>query len=264
MASPFSGMDPYLENSHSWFDVHHRLITALAISLTPQLLPKYQVLIEKRIYQTTETDSILVGIPDAAMQRPKKNNNNANVAVCSPSTTPPMITEVGQGHLEIREVTTSEVVTAVEVLSPTNKRPGRGRTKYETKRQKIISSSTNLVEIDLLRKWESMPTLNNDIQTHYRILVSRVHQRPKAELYGFNLPDTIPSFPLPLRQEDRETLVNLQDLFTEVYDQSGYGFFIDYTKKPVPPLTEADAKWTNELLLKSRVQTPRAGRKASQ
>ncbi|NEP55504.1 MAG: DUF4058 family protein [Symploca sp. SIO2G7] len=38
----------------------------------------------------------------------------------------------------MREIATSEVVTAIEVLSPVNKRPGKGRTKYETKRQKIL------------------------------------------------------------------------------------------------------------------------------
>ncbi|GAA6623037.1 hypothetical protein NUACC26_088620 [Scytonema sp. NUACC26] len=58
---------------------------------------------------------------------------------------------VRQGHLEIRDIATSEVVTAVEVLSPANKRPGQGRKQYETKRQTILESTTHLVEIDLLR-----------------------------------------------------------------------------------------------------------------
>jgi len=44
-------MDPYLEQPSAWSNVHHRLITAIADDIAPQLLPKYQVLVEERIYQ---------------------------------------------------------------------------------------------------------------------------------------------------------------------------------------------------------------------
>ncbi|NEO03945.1 MAG: DUF4058 family protein, partial [Moorea sp. SIO3I7] len=37
--SPFPGMDPYVEHPSAWPNVHHRLITAIADSLAPQLLP---------------------------------------------------------------------------------------------------------------------------------------------------------------------------------------------------------------------------------
>ena len=42
------------------------------------------------------------------------------------------------------------------------------------------------------------------IQSHYRILVSRSKNRPKADLYAFNLQEIIPAFPLPLLREDEE------------------------------------------------------------
>lgn len=65
---------------------------------------------------------------------------------------------------------------------------------------------------------------------------------------AFNLPDPIPSFGLPLRAEDEEPPINLQDLFNGVYDRSGYGFVIDYSHEPVPPLSEADAAWADAWL----------------
>lgn len=254
MPSTFPGMDPYLEHPNSWPNVHHRLISAIADSLAPQLLPKYQVLIEERIYQTVGADSLLVGIPDAVVKPTQATPypTNTNVAISVP-TQPitvmlPMPEKVRQGHLEIRDIATSEVVTAVEVLSPTNKRAGEERRQYETKRQTILGSSTHLVEIDLLRQWEPMSTLGNSIQTNYRILVSQSNRRPKADLYAFNLPDPIPSFGLPLRVEDVEPPINLQDLFNGVYDRSGYGFVIDYSREPVPPLSEADAAWADAWL----------------
>ncbi|MUG92961.1 DUF4058 family protein [Scytonema sp. UIC 10036] len=260
MPSPFPGMDPYLEHPSSWPNVHHRLITAIADSISPQLLPKYQVLIEERIYQTIGEDSLLVGIPDAVVKPTQATpiGVKTNVAVSLP-TQPltvilPLSEKVRQGHLEIRDIATSEVVTAVEVLSPANKRSGEGRRQYETKRQTILESTTHLVEIDLLRHWEPMLALGNNIQTHYRILVSQSSRRPIADLYAFNLPNPIPSFKLPLRSEDTEPLINLQDLLNGVYDRSGYGFVIDYSREPVPPLAEVDEAWIDTWLREKKLR----------
>jgi hypothetical protein len=57
MPSPFPGMDPYLEHPRSWPNFHHRLITAIAIHLGPQLRPKYRVVVEEAMYQTATPDS---------------------------------------------------------------------------------------------------------------------------------------------------------------------------------------------------------------
>jgi len=43
MSSPFPGMNPYLENPDLWSEVHHRLITAIAITISPTLRPYDQI-----------------------------------------------------------------------------------------------------------------------------------------------------------------------------------------------------------------------------
>jgi hypothetical protein len=45
----------------------------------------------------------------------------------------------------------NRVVTIIEFLSPSNKSPGANRELYLRKQREIISSDTNLVEIDLNR-----------------------------------------------------------------------------------------------------------------
>src|SRR5439155_20452495 len=46
----------------------------------------------------------------------------------------------------------NELVTVIEVLSPTNKLPGSdGSREYAHKRERLLESHVNLVEIDLLR-----------------------------------------------------------------------------------------------------------------
>ena len=235
MPSPFPGMNPYLEHPALWSEVHKRLIVAIADALFPKLRPKYRVAIEERIYQSSEVDSLLVGIPDVVVQRPLSaaNPTPSNVTVASPPVKPititiPMPETVREGYLEVRNVATREVVTAIEVLSPKNKRTGEGRKAYKKKRHRVLGSSTHLVEIDLLRAGEPMPILENGIQSDYRILVSQCDRRPSADLYAFNLQDVIPSFPLPLRKEDTEPLVDLQELLNGVYERAGYDLVIDY------------------------------------
>lgn len=241
-------MDPYLEHPSAWPNVHHRLITAIADYLAPQLLPKYQVLVEERIYQVENQDSILIGVPDVLVQQLRSDVETTAVATASPSIEPLSVTltipeTVRQGYLEVREIATGQVVTVVEVLSPVNKRVGKGRVDYENKRAMILSSFSNFVEIDLLRQGQLMPIQENLARSHYRILVSPYEKRPQADLYCFNLQDSIPHFPLPLRSGDQLPLIDLRELLNGIYDRSGYGFVIDYSQPAVPPLADSDAAW---------------------
>ncbi|OCQ92596.1 hypothetical protein BCD67_01315 [Oscillatoriales cyanobacterium USR001] len=119
----------------------------------------------------------------------------------------------------------------------------------ETHNRLIVAIAESiLVEIDLLRRGEAMPILNNSIQSDYRVLISRSNRRPLAELYAFNLPDSLPIFLLPLREEDVEPIVNLQELLTGVYDRAGYDYRIDYHRDPIPSLSEQNLIWAKELL----------------
>ncbi|HEY9853944.1 MAG TPA: DUF4058 family protein [Leptolyngbyaceae cyanobacterium] len=254
MSSPFPGMNPYLEHPDFWQGLHHLLIVEIARFLAPKLRPKYIVAVEVRMYETGGED-LLVGLPDVAVQSLLDETNPAttNVAVAAPPAQPVTVTIpvpeiIKQGYLEIREVETKEVVTAIEIISPVNKRPGEGRKAYETKRQRVIGSFTNLVEIDLLRNGQSMPFDNHGIQSDYRVLVCRADRRPLADLYGFNLSQEIPKFPIPLKAGDVEPVVDLQELLNKVYDVAGYDMRIDYRREPVPALSETNAAWVDALL----------------
>jgi Protein of unknown function (DUF4058) len=110
MPSPFPGMNPYLETPQLWPDFHHRLITAIADLLAPQLEPKYIVAIERRIYEVVDETPILVGIPDVMVQRSASTpeQTNTNVATLSPPAQPitvrvPIPETVRQSYLEIRQ-----------------------------------------------------------------------------------------------------------------------------------------------------------------
>jgi hypothetical protein len=165
----------------------------------------------------------------------------------------PMPLDVKERYLEIREASSDAVIAVVEILSPTNKRPGEGRRIYSTKRQTVLGSASHLVEIDLLRAYDPMAMHPVDVgpasTARYRILVSRAECRPRADLYEFSLRQPIPTFPLPLKAAEEQVLVNLQPLVNGIYERSGYGLRVDY-QAPVPPpaLSAEDHAWVNDLL----------------
>ncbi len=164
MPSPFPGMNPYLEHPEVWPGVHLLLISELTKFLSPQLRPKYRVGVEVRMYETIGEQSLLVGIPDLTVKGSQVTTKQpmTNVAVAQAPTQPqtvqvPVPETIKQGYLEVREVATKEVVTAIEILSPINKRSGEGRKQYETKRNKVLGSFTHLVESDGARSWGFPP-----------------------------------------------------------------------------------------------------------
>lgn len=251
MGSPFPGMDPYLEHPDLWSDLHHRLITTLADTLGPQVRPRYIVRVDFRTYRETVAGLELIGRPDVDVRRVREQA----VATYRASEPPqprtvrvPVTDVIRRGYLQVKDVASGDVITATEILSPTNKRPGKNRRDYEDKRQAILDSSTHLVEIDLLRQYQPMPFEGAGETGHYRILVSRSEKRPQADLYLLSVREPIPTFNLPLRSGDDEPLVDLNTLLHDLYERAGYDLSIDYTRDAVPPLEGKDTAWAAELL----------------
>lgn len=261
MPSPFPGMDPYLESPVFWSSFHTRLLVAIADTLTPQLRPKYYVDVETRTYQDQDEarDELLIGIPDAAILTASASKQKSELLQIELGATLtqkrpqsialPMPITIKERYLEVRELGSDTVIAVIEVLSPRNKQKGKGRTAYERKRGRVLGSLSHLIEIDLLRGNTPMAMLGEVRPTDYRIVVSRSSERPRAELYGFNLQESIPSFPLPLKPEDPELAIDLQTIVDGVCERAGYYERIDYGQ-PVPPptISKANKHWADALL----------------
>ncbi|MEB3335864.1 MAG: DUF4058 family protein [Leptolyngbyaceae bacterium] len=262
MPSPFPGMNPYLENPELWSEVHSRLIVAIADEIAAPLRPQYYVAIEKRTYLNEPEEGVLVGIPDVSVfskHRPSPSvpeiQSGGVATLASPqeplTVTLPVPEEVHENYLEVREIQTGAVITAIEILSPKNKRSGEGRHAYLRKRQQVLASLTHLVEIDLLRAGTSMPIQGAEVATDYRILISRSKGRPTAQLYAFNLQNPIPVFPVPLKQGDVEPLVDLKPILEGIYDRAGFDLRIDYDQLPQSGLSEEQVNWVTSVLSSS-------------
>lgn len=253
MPTPFPGMDPYLERPDLWPDVHNSLITALRDELSPLLRPRYYISIEERTYLAGPKGLLFTGRPDVAVVG---ESPAVYETVTTIETTPvsavtvelPLPDHVRETYLEVRVTDTDKVITVLEILSPTNKRPGEGRDLYERKRLILLGTLTHLVEIDLLRDGEPMTMRGNGRQTDYRILISHSERRPMADLLAFSVRQQIPTFRLPLKRGDEEPVIDLGRLLHELYDRAGYDLRVDYRTEPVPSLEGDNVAWANALL----------------
>lgn len=253
MPTPFPGMDPYLERPDLWPDVHNSLISALRDNLAPLLRPRYYVSIEERTYLAGPAGLHFTGRPDVTVvgEAQVAYETRTTIETMAVGVIPvelPLPDYVRETYLEVRATDTDEVITALEILSPTNKRPGEGRYFYERKRSIVLGTVTHLVEIDLLRAGEPMPMHGDIPPIHYRILISRSERRPTADLLAFSVRQPVPTFRLPLKRGDEEPVVDLGRLLHELYDRAGYDLRIDYRAEPVPPLERDDDAWADALL----------------
>ena len=261
MPSPFPGMDPFLEGAE-WEDFHATFNTVIREYLAPRLEPRYLVRIERRVYVERTTDdrppvrradvAVFVAEETAlAWAGPAAGSAQAAVPV---ECTLPMPEEHRETYLVIRLQDTREVVTVLETLSPGNKRPGSdGRREYLKKRDEILQSRTHLVELDLLRGGQRMPMGTPLPAADYSVVVSRSQRRPRAEAYLWTIRDPLPTIPVPLDKGDPDVPLDLQAVFTTVYDRARYDLSLDYTASVAPPLGEADSAW-----LQARILTPRS------
>lgn len=245
-------MDPYLEQPGLWPDLHNSLIVALRDDLAPRLRPRYYVAIEERTYTVEPGDLVFAGRSDVAVVRPGQAPEAAGApaqgadggAVIVEVELPDLVRET---YLEVRAAD-GQVVTLLEILSPTNKRPGEGRGQYLRKRRAVLGSLTHLVELDLLRAGEPMPLQRWSGRSDYRIMVSRGDLRPRALLLPFGVRQPIPPFQLPLYPGDPEPTVALGPLLHALYDRGAYDLRLSYSGAPDPPLDGADAAWADDLL----------------
>ena len=254
MPSPFPGMDPYLERPGVWQQIHTTLIVEMQYYLTPLLRPRYHVAIEQSTYLTLlPPPDQRIGIPEVVVTERGQSSGAAQTMEMLTSVAEPIVAELPQleevqhRHLEIRDTETQAVITTIELLSPANKIGRQGREQYENKRLHILSSLTHLVEIDLLRVGDPMP-MKTPYQNDYRIVVSRSYQRPRADVYMFGVRDAIPNFPIPLRNNEEEPALPLNQILHNLYDKGGYDLVIDYRQPAIPPISDEDKEWLNELL----------------
>ena len=258
MASPFPGMDPYLERH--WGDVHQRLITYACDQLQGRLPSDLRARVQERVFVESAASVERSMYPDIrvverGLERPGPTAlHQGGVALAEPLVVHIEDEPVTQGFVEIIDVGSGKrVITVIEVLSLSNKLPGQGQTLYFTKQQELMGGRVSLVEIDLLRAGQRVlasrhSNIPESQQTPYQICVRRGWKASAMEVYPVSLRERLPAFRVPLRETDTDAHLDLQGLIEQCYRNGGYDDDLDYRVDPEPPLDSANATWADELL----------------
>jgi hypothetical protein len=252
-------MDPFIE-SQIWEDFHHALTEVMRESLIPHTRPRDVVRVEERVYveHIASSGSGFIRPEVTVLERAESEGPLESMGPMATSAVVipvirhlPVPEQVREAFLTIRERETMEVVTVIAVLSPGNKHTGSdGRREYLREREEVLLSVTHLVELDLLRGGERLPTLEPLPPGDYYVFVCRGQRRFQAEVYAWPLRRPLPPVLVPLAGADPDVVLDLQAMFTTVYDRAGYDYFLNYRHALEPSLSDADQAWAQQLLVR--------------
>ena len=263
MKSPFPGMDPYIEARGLWEDFHTSLVYEIKLALARDVPDRYVVRAGERSYLVlveSEGKKDHPFIPDVSVKtphRPKKGTKKGSTAVAelAPEEGPVALRafieeEHREAFVEIYETDPGQrLVTTLEVLSPSNKRPGTpGWDLYQRKRQSLLLGGVSLVEIDLLRGGQRMPMLDPWPSSPYTLLLARAKKWGSCLAWPAHYRRPLPAIPVPLAKPDPDLSLSLQPLVEVIYQRYHYERSIDYAKPLTPPLDAADADWLEQQL----------------
>lgn len=281
MPSPFPGMDPYLEAPDIWPDFHDALAGEIRASLNRTLPAPYYARLEMRpeVGVVEDEGHMRRIVPDVAVvQRPPTPRDSGGVVLeeaprktRSKSITVTVKSEPIRHHfVEIRDPSRGHrLVTLIEIVSPSNKRPGADRRAYLQKQREILDSDANQIELDLLRTGERL--LSNMYLEEfvsqikpipdYLVLVNRAWQRigdgSEYETFPVWLDDPLPCIGVPLRHNQDEVLLDIQFVFQRAYDNGPYRRgAVDYGRPPAPPLSGEAAEWAEQRLREAGLREP--------
>jgi hypothetical protein len=257
-------MDPYIEACGLWGDFHPHLIEKIYDVLAEAVPDRYTVRLGKRSYVVLAESEGKVDhpvVPDVSVASPSpalpSSTGAAATAVAEPQADAEVVsmrafvaTQFQENFIEVYfQDSERYLVTCIEVLSPSNKRPGtEGWEVYLRKRQGLLLGSASLVEIDLLRGGQKLPMLDPWPKCPYTLLVARRDLAPYCKVWAAHSLRPLPVIPVPLNPPDPPIQLSLQPMVEAIYRRSRFGQDIDYSRPLQPPLAEAEAAWLTERL----------------
>lgn len=255
MPSPFPGMDSYLEGPKYWPGLHLSLIVMIRAALNRHLTANYYAEVDQYVWlETEEDDPERRGVrPDTFVipTRPSARPAGGAAVLSAPSGRVTLASpkkKRGKRFVRIVDKDRNNVVTVLELLSPSDKGAGKDRANYLLKREQYLAAGVNLVEIDLLRGGTRAPLGEPVPDGDYYTFVCRADEFPKADVWAFTVRDPFPVVPVPLKPEEPPLALDVREPLDRVYEDARYEGRIDYTEPPVPALRPTDAEWAADLL----------------
>ncbi len=254
MPSPFPGMDPWLEREGIFPNLHDTFIHYIRDALNEQLPGEYRATFTNRVW----IDDVQRRDPDVSVFGPDDPAAAGGTALASLSGLVLHEVEVDpwkEAYLEIVSQDGERLVTAVEVLSRSNKRAGsNGHEAYQLKQEECRRGGVNLVEIDLLRGGAHTTMADREVlrRQHrgydYHVCVTVARPVRRFFVAAWKLADRLPAFEIPLDPGVKPVMIDLQPMLDAAYDRGRYAMAAKYHQPPDPPLTPEQQAWAEGIL----------------
>lgn len=245
-------MDPYLEG-YLWPDVHNELASALKALLVPVIAPKYVARIDLYTREDVSPETE-VGImyPDVELLLRSDVVREPGVGIDAVTKPTVVLAEIAPVEInipvvEIRDAAQSRLITAIEILSPVNKKQP-GLDAFRQKRRRLHDSGVHLLEIDLLRRGSRVLAHPHLPHTHYIASLWRAGTQ-QTDVWAFNWQDRLPVLPVPLAAPHADVALDLKKALDAIYARSRYDLSINYRSAPPPPaFPVAELQWMQTIL----------------
>jgi len=264
MRCPFPGMDPFLERSGVWEDFHRSFLTYTRDAALAKLPPTYDARLDEyfQLVNVAGGEPDQRRYPDVAVTRTPGAPAVAESAGGTATLVEPIVLthkiawdEETAAWLEIHSTGEEpELITVIELLSPTNK-TGDGYKKYVARREQFLSRSVSLVEIDLLLRGHRLRFDSPLPEADYYVYVTRGEKPTHTAVYPWRLTARLPTVPVPLRAPDPDLPLDMADLFATTFDRGRYERRLKYRSAEASGLQGDELDWARSVVAASPVQS---------
>jgi len=248
-------MDPFIEASGRWRGFHTSFLSHCRDQLIARLPTNYDADIEERVELVDQGDRSAQSYhPDVSIRLQSEfgfaSEGNVALADLEPiELRTPRIEIESTGYIEIRNLPEGQLVTVIEVLSPTNKTEP-DRLNYRTKMQHFRQEGVHVVELDLLLGGIRLAVVDPIPAGDYFAFVSRCEKFPLSDVYSWSIRRLLPKISVPLKRPDPDITLDLAAAFTATFDQGGYARRVRYDLPLPGNLSEADREWVKSIIAK--------------
>jgi hypothetical protein len=189
-------MDPHLEDVALWPSFQHAFVACIREALQPGLPDLYQSRLRERRYQEQG--------------------------------------EQCEEYLEIVCRSDEQLVTLLDVVSPSNKTSVAGREEALRTRRQAQEVGANVVELDLVLQGRPLLEYSRDglPAWDYAVTVMRASHPERYEIYTSTLQKRLPRFRVPLAGTDPDRVLDLQAAFGRCYERANFCARISYQEPP--------------------------------
>lgn len=219
-----------LEQAGLWPDFHSKFINYWQESLADILPDNYEARVGERVNLYEYSQPTQRFGPDVAILRENDSfgPNPSTPQATLLSTVEPTVLEhvaiaeeIRQSYLEVIHRPNRELVSVLEVLSPSKKvEPGRSR--YLAKRLDLLNEPVHLVELDLLHGGQRLPHRDQLPKADYYAIISRLEERFRCRVYAWTADQCLPRIPIPLRRPDPDVVIDLQSVYEITFTRGRY------------------------------------------